>query len=125
MSNLIAVKNANNEIFITNADNFQLVDATETYGNYGQRNDELEEGWEVKAFTFHDGSNFKSFVLGEDEFPNSVNRLDSDKEADVLEAYEAADFPAEYERGIRTAESGNYEFRQSLFASDPWVATVV
>ena len=110
---------------ITYLENFPLSDATDTYGDYGQKNDEIGEGWDVKAYTFWNGHNWQSFVLNEYEFGSrSVERIDEDEESEILAAYTQADFPVEYERGVRTATVGNYDFTQSLFASNPWIAEV-
>lgn len=128
---VLEVKNPNHgtEYVITKRDNFKTTPYYETYNNYGINNDstcccdwdEEDDGhWEVLAWTFSDGSNFKSIIIEEEQ---SEFEEVSEKLAEKI----LKEMPnAPYINGItKTIETKNYSFCFSRYSDNPWICSVV
>lgn len=83
--------------------------------------DENEQHVEVIAWTYWDGSNFKTFVLDSDSWMTDLEELDMDKQKEIL-----ADYPGILD--INSAElevdTECYTFKYTRYANDPWICSV-
>ena len=74
----------------------------------------------MTAWNFWDGSNHKSHILGEDSF--DVEEIDEDEEKKILAEFSGAIHVSK--GAYESEETENYIFTTSLYASDPWLASV-
>jgi len=78
----------------------------------------------VTAYNYHDGSNFRTVTLVDDFGNNDVDLIDDEEAAQIIEAWENAEFYQE-SNGFKVYKGGGYIFHRSLWASDWWTAQVV
>ena len=76
---------------------------------------------EVKAWTYWDGHNFKTFVLEADSGMVDVEELGLEKQESILSEYPGVPY---IEGTLESDETENYVFTFTRWADDPWICSV-
>lgn len=75
----------------------------------------------VKAWTYWDGSNFKTFVLKADSGITDLEELDWEKQEEILDEYKGVPY---IEGDVTSDETEYYIFTFTKLANDPWICSV-
>lgn len=121
------VLRVNGHIGVTLQENFVMTPVCETYGNYGQQNsdecfcaDEEKfdgEHFEVMAWTYWDGHNWKSIRLDDP----SVEEITGTEAEEIISEMPGTPFI----NGVHgTIESEHHFYCYTRNQDDPWIATV-
>ena len=116
-----------NVIGITERENFKTVFLGDCYDDYGIKAGDLYKELydvEVEAWTYCDGSNFRSLILSTEAGVADVEEVDEELESAILAELPNEPLPSEYEQGVASVETENYIFSFSQFASDPFYCRV-
>ena len=95
-------------------------------GCYTKEDDNWKKGdeethIEIDVYEYHDGNNWQSVTVDEDQF--GLETIDDDEEVEILEHYENAEW-GEWNNGICTGETDKYEFTKSPWQGNFGVADV-
>lgn len=86
--------------------------------------EENESYTEALVYNFWNGHNWQSIILDCD-IDEGVNyeEIESEEAEEILKAFEGVEF-GQYKCGLRSVEVGDLVFTHSLFAGDPFLASV-
>jgi len=124
---VVKILSRGDEMGITKRDNFETISLGDCYNNYGIRVGDVDEEMydiEVEAWTYCDGSNFRSLILSTEAGVADVEKVDEELESAILAELPNEPLPSEYEEGVASVETENYIFSFSQFASDPFYCRV-
>lgn len=110
------LKNEKDQIIATSA-KFELMPVSETYDRYGQLISEEESGgYDVLAYNYWDGNNWKTIRLEDDYDSVEWEELSEEESKPYLAAIENKEFLHEKE-GVKWYKGDDYYLAYSLFAS--------
>ena len=112
------LKNTLDERLIATSANFETVPIGDCYDRNGQEIDMEENGeYDVVAYNYHDGHNWKSIIINTDggEFIE-WEEIEGEEAEKLKKALEEKEFIKE-ERGIEYYSSGDYEITRSRFTT--------
>jgi hypothetical protein len=133
----------NNQYVILDEEDITKTFACECFTNYGQKvgcfdagcytaetsdsfsDDDEESHIEVLAYQYHDGQNWRSLLVGINDYDQSdLTEVDSDLNQEILNAYNNAYWGA-WTDGICKGDSNKYEFIKSQWAGSYGIADVI
>ena len=77
-----------------------------------------------KAYNYWNGNNWRTISIQMDNAEPTHTQLSDEEAAPILAAYEAAEFPHEYQSGYKVSEQDGYTFTKSQFAGAFYSAEV-